>query len=90
MWFIIGIAATAAVIALVLWLRRRDIKLTWYEWLIGALGLLLLLYTIQNFAGSLVELEPVAAWWMLLFLGLPALILLAVAWQLTARRRRAS
>ncbi len=89
MWFIIGIVLGAALLALALWLKGRDIKVTWYEWLIGVIGLLLLLFTIQNFAGSFIELEPTAAYMFLLVTGLPALILLAVSWQLVARRQRA-
>ncbi|MBA7687060.1 hypothetical protein ES703_95520 [subsurface metagenome] len=89
MWLIIGLIVGAALLALVLWLRGRDIKVTWYEWLIGIVGLLLLLFTIQNFTGSFAELEPTAAYMFLLVTGLPALILLAVAWQLIARRQRA-
>jgi len=88
MWFIIGLVVGAVLLALVVWLRSRDIKVTWYEWLIGVVGLLLLLFTIQNFAGSFIELEPTAAWMFLLVTGLPALILLAVAWQLAWRRHR--
>ena len=87
MWLIIGLVAGAALLALVLWLRGRDIKVTWYEWLIGAIGLLLLLFTIQNLVGSLAELESTAAYMFLLVTGLPSLILLAVAWQLVARRQ---
>ncbi len=79
----------AALLALVLWLRGRDIKVTWYEWLIGVIGLALLLFTIQNLVGSFAELEPTAAYMFLLVTGLPALILLAIAWQLVARRQRA-
>lgn len=88
MWFIIALILGAGLLALVLWLRSRDIKVTWYEWLIGVVGLLLLLFTIQNFAGSFIELEPTAAWMFLLVTGLPALILLAVVWQLAWRRHR--
>ncbi len=89
MWLIIGLVAGAALLALVLWLKGRDIKVAWYEWLIGIVGLLLLLFTIQNFTGSFAELEPTAAYMFLLVTGLPALILLVVAWQLVARRQRA-
>ncbi len=89
MWLIIGLIAGAAVLGLVLWMRGRDISVKWYDWLIGAIGLLLLLFTIQNFAGSLAELESTAANMFLLVSGLPAIILLAVAWQLVARRQRA-
>ncbi len=89
MWLIIGLVAGAAVLGLMLWMRGKDISVKWYEWLIGAIGILLLLFTIQNFAGSLAELESTAANMFLLVSGLPAIILLAVAWQLIARRQRA-
>jgi hypothetical protein len=89
MWLIIGLVAGAAILGLVVWMRGKDIAIKWYEGLIGALGLVLLLFTIQNFAGSQAELESTAANMFLLVTGLPALILLAVAWQLIARRQRA-
>ena len=89
MWLIIGLIAGAAVLGLILWMRGRDVSVKWYEWLIGALGLMLLLFTIQNFAGSLAELDSTAANMFLVVSGLPAIILLAVSWQLVARRQRA-
>ncbi len=89
MWLIIGLIAGAAVLGLVLWMKGKDVAVKWYEWLVGALGLMLLLFTIQNYAGSLAELESTAANMFLLVSGLPAIILLAVSWQLVARRQRA-
>jgi uncharacterized membrane protein len=89
MWLIIGLIAGAAALGLVLWMRGKDVAVKWYEWLVGALGLVLLLFTIQNFAGSIAELESTAANMFLLVTGLPAIILLAIAWQLVARRQRA-
>ena len=89
MWLIIGLIAGAAILGLVQWMRSKNISLTWYEWLIGIVGLALLLFTIQNFFGSFAELEPTAAWMFLLITGLPSLILLAVSWQLVARRQKA-
>jgi uncharacterized membrane protein len=89
MWLIIGLIAGAAALGLVLWLRGKDVAVKWYEWLIGALGLVLLLFTIQNFAGSIAEIESTAANMFLLVTGLPAIILMAVSWQLVARRQRA-
>ena len=89
MWLIIGLLAGAAVLALVMWMRNSNIALKWYDWVIGIIGLLLLLFTIQNYLGSQVELEPAAANLFLLVTGLPAIILLVVAWQLIARRQRA-
>jgi uncharacterized membrane protein len=70
-------------------MRSRDIKATWYEWLIGIVGFLMLLFALQNFFASYAEAESGAAIMFLPVLGLPALILLGVAWQLIARRQRA-
>lgn len=89
MWFIIALIVGVGLTALVFWLRSREIVVKWYEWLIGVVGLGLLLYTIQNFVTAFAELESEAAWMFLLVLGLPALILLVVAWLLPWRRQRA-
>ncbi len=88
MWFIIGIVLGALLLGLTMYLRNKNVVLTWYEWLIGIVGLLMLLFTVQNFFGSFVELESLAAWMFLLIVGLPAVILLAVAWQLAVRRMK--
>ena len=88
MWFIIGIATGVVLLALVWWLRSRNIKVTWYDWLIGLIGLFLLLFTVQNIVGSFDEVSPTAAWMFLLFLGIPSLVLLVLAWQLVMRRKR--
>jgi uncharacterized membrane protein len=89
MWLIIGLIVGAAVLGLTMWLKGKGLSLSWYEWLIGAVGLILILFTIQNFFGSQAEVEPNAAMMFLLVTGLPGLILLAVAWQLAARRSKA-
>ncbi|ACZ62438.1 reductive dehalogenase anchoring protein [Dehalococcoides mccartyi VS] len=81
--FMLGIGAT------VLFNNLRSSKLTlcWYEWVLGVSGLILLLAAIQHFAGAMViEKYNSAAWWGLPFLGLPALVLLALTWQLVTRR----
>lgn len=88
MWFIIGLVISAGLLTLALWLRSRKIVVKWYEWLIGALGLLLLLFMIQNIAGSIAEMETIAAWQFLWLIGLPAIILLTLSWWLPWRRHR--
>ena len=88
MWLIIGLVIGAVLLALALWLRSRRIVVTWYEWLIGVIGLLLLLFTIQNFAASFAEYEEFAAWTFLWIFGLPAVILLAIACLLPWWRHR--
>ena len=89
MWFAIAFVLGAGLVALVVWLRSNSVEVKWYEWLMGIIGLLLLIFTIQNFAGSFAEFNSTAAWLFLPIVGLPALILLAVAWRLVARRQRA-
>ncbi len=90
MWLIIGLIIGAALLRLELWVRNKNLAVTWYDRLIGAIGLLLLMFTIQNFFGSQAELESTAASMFLLVTGLPAIILLAAAWQLIARRQRSA
>ena len=82
--FILGIA----LLGFIMWLKNRKISLTWYEWLIGIVGLALLLFTIQSFTDAMAEVEPKAASIFLLFIGLPSLVLLAISWQLAVRRLR--
>ena len=86
MWFIIGFILGAGLLALVLLLRARNIAVKWYEWLTGAIGLMLLLFTIQNFSGSFTEYEEFAAWTFLWLFGLPSLILIGVSLFLPWRR----
>jgi uncharacterized membrane protein len=88
MWLIIGLIVGAAILGLAMWMRGKNLSLTWYEWLIGVIGLVLILFTVQNFAGSFAELESNAAYMFLLVTGLPGLILLAVTWQLAVRRSK--
>jgi hypothetical protein len=90
MWFIVAIIIGVGLTVLFMWMRNRNISVRWYDWLIGALGLLLLFAAIQHYAGSLAEAYTKAGWMGLLILGIPALILLVLAWQLIARRARAS
>ncbi|ACZ61271.1 hypothetical protein [Dehalococcoides mccartyi] len=90
MWFLIGIAIGAAVLGIVALLRTKKIALTWYEWVLGIIGMGLLLFTLQNFFGSFAELESKAAYVFLIIPGIPAVIMLALAWQLAARRQSKS
>lgn len=74
-------------ILLVLWLRSRKIAITWYEWLIAALGLALLLIAFENYFESSAGFEPTAPGMFLLIFGLPGILLLVIAAALVAWRQ---
>jgi phosphoglycerol transferase MdoB-like AlkP superfamily enzyme len=88
MWLLIGIILGILLLGVIWWSKKNSFSLTWYEWLIGAIGVLMLLFTVQNYFGSLAEIEPKAASLFLLVTGLPSLVLLAIAWQLAVRRTK--
>ena len=90
MWFIVALILGVIIGAAVLWSRSQDIKITWYEWLIGIAGVFLLLFTIQNYAGTLNELDSAAANKFLLVTGLPSIVLLLIAGMLVWRHHRAT
>jgi uncharacterized membrane protein len=73
---------------LVLWLRNRNIKVSWYEWLIGIVGLLLLLFAIFAYFPSRNEQEMKAANMFLLVAGVPGIILMVLAAALAWRRKQ--
>ena len=88
-FFILGGLLVGGLLWLVLWIRSANIAVKWYEWLIGAIGLLIGIVAVENFFAAFVEFENQAAWLYILVFGLPALILLAVSVQLVFRRHRA-
>lgn len=76
MWLLLGLALGAGLLFLVVWLRGRGVNLAWYEWLLGLLGIALLLFACQNYQASVAEFQPTAPRMFLLVFGLPALLLL--------------
>ena len=88
-FFLTGGLFVGGLVWLVLWIRSANIAVKWYEWLIGAIGLLIGIVAVENFFAAFVEFENQAAWLYILVFGLPALILLAVSVQLVFRRHRA-
>ena len=90
MWFIIGILLGLAVLGIVWLMRSKNASLTWYEWIISLVGLALLLFGIQNLVGGIAETESMAGWLILVFFGIPAVILLVVVWRLAAKRMKSA
>lgn len=86
-WFLFGLVLGACVLALLRWKAAKNIRMTWYEWVMGLASLILILLVIQNFVGSIGEEEPRAAWMGVLFLGIPAVILGVLAVRLPRQRQ---
>ena len=86
--FFWGVLTLVVGFGLAILLRVTKVVLTWYEWILGIVGLLLLLATIQFYFGSKAEAEVHAANMFLLVTGLPAVILLALAASLVMRRKQ--
>lgn len=75
-WLILGILIGAAGIFLA---KYNRIQLTWLDWLLLAVAVVLFLLAIANYSGSMNELEPRAATFLLAAFGIPGLILAAIA-----------
>ena len=88
MVFLIALILGAAIVGLMFFLSRQGIKVSWYEWLIGIVGLFALLFTLQNYFAALNEFEPEAASTFLWVAGIPAIVLMGVAAILAWRRNR--
>jgi hypothetical protein len=80
--FLFGIGVTA----LWFWLRKNNIQVKWYEWLIGAMGVIILAIMVQNISAASFEEFSNTIPMFLLFFGIPAVILLALAWRLVTVR----
>lgn len=75
-WLIIGILIGALFVFLA---NNRQIKLGWLDWALVAAGIVFFVLAIANYTGSMEELEPRAAGFLLASFGIPGLILVAIA-----------
>ncbi len=73
---IIGILIGAL---LVFMANNRHIKLGWLDWTLVAVAMVFFVLAIANYTGSMEELEPRAAGFLLASFGIPGLILVAIA-----------
>ena len=84
-WLIYGLLLGAGVF----WLATNGkVKFRWYEWVLAVLGIILILFAIQNYSASQFEYEPRAAGIMIWLFGLPGLILAVIAGVLAWMRAR--
>jgi uncharacterized membrane protein len=94
MWLVVGLLAGAGVAIVLLWLRSRSVRTSWYHWLIAMVGLLLIFFALENARTSISEFENTAAARSVLIFGLPGIVLVALSgllvWFRASRRARHS
>ncbi len=88
MWFWIGLIIGVGLLVLVTLATKKNIRIKWYDWIIGLGVIALAVITLQHYVGSMNGGESEAATLGALVFGLPAIILAAVEWQLIARRKK--
>ncbi len=74
-WLIAGVLLGAGAIFL---RRNPNVKLAWFDWVFIVVAVLFFAVAIENYSGSMSELEPRAAGFLLISFGLPGLILTAI------------
>lgn len=89
-WLFIGLAIGLGVWGLYAWTQKKNIRVAWYEWVLGALGIVSALFAYQNYAASMTEFEPQAAGFLLSTFGVTAIVFIAVAGFLVWRRQKTS
>ena len=80
-WFwyvVIGFLMGSGLVYFVTKLNAMDIKLLWYEWILGFLFMFIFMFMGQTFIASFKEFQPRAAWMTLVFLGFPIILIGAV------------
>lgn len=78
-WYVVtGFVMGGASVYFVTKLNAMDIKLLWYEWILGGLFMLIFMFMVQTFIASFNEFKPRAAWMALVFMGSPIILIGAV------------
>ena len=78
-WYVVtGFVMGGGSVFIVTKLNAMDIKLLWYEWILGGLFMLIFMFMVQIFIASFKEFKPRAAWMTIVFMGFPILLIGAV------------
>ena len=89
LWTLFTIVLVAALTFLVVYVFNKKIAVRWWEWVLFAIGILLLVFALQNTFGAAAEGESKAGFMFLWTLGIPALILIVIPVVLVQRRSAA-
>jgi hypothetical protein len=91
MLFILGLIVGAGLMALAFWLQRSAVIVKWYEWLLGGLGFILGVWAVNDFFASMAEHNEGQGRFLLVTLGVPAILLLGLAiflvWRRTTKKK---
>ena len=80
MWFVIGVLVGAGLVGLYLLLKRIDFTVRWYEWLVGAIGIIVFSFGLDNvFALAQSESSTGAPGVFFLLFALPGILILLIA-----------
>jgi len=80
LWLVLGIIIGFALHWLISQVKNNNLSVQWYQWVLGVGSVAMLLLTVENYIGLQQELEPIAANFVLIAMGLPAVILGALTW----------
>ena len=74
--------------AVIIWnnLKSINLKLVWYEWILMLLSYFTFMLMCQTFIASFQEFEPKAAWFSLIFMGIPILLMSVVLFRSLKKR----
>ena len=86
-WTLFTIILVAILTLLVVYVFNKKIRVCWWEWVLFGIGILLLVFALQNTFGAAAEGESKAGFMFLWTLGIPALILIVVPAVLVQRRQ---
>ncbi|AHB12879.1 hypothetical protein [Dehalococcoides mccartyi] len=88
MGFFVGLFIGIALLAAILWMKRKDINFTWYDWVIGVFVLILGVLATQHYIASVGHEEAKAGLLGLALFGGLAIVLGLIEWQIIARRKK--
>jgi hypothetical protein len=72
--FLVGVCVTAALWSLAIFVRRNQLHVNWWQWVLTVLGLAYAVFVVEVIVGFLSEGEPRAALVMGILLGIFAVI----------------
>jgi hypothetical protein len=87
MYLVVGFVLGMILVTMISLSLSKKIVTKWYDWLLGLIGLILLLFTLQNYFASTATMEPMAPRMFLLVFGIPAVIIVATSFLLVWQRQ---